>query len=78
MTMNNIKNFYVENTNANEHKRFSSLKKAIEYAVEKNKEEKSYYPFLLIHIGWYNLEYCTNEDTFETLYEKCKNIINNL
>lgn len=69
MTVSSIKNFYVENTITEEEKSFNSLKKAVEYCIKQKNTN------LLIHIGGYNLEYYEQGDTYETLYNKCKEIL---
>lgn len=46
--------------------RFSSLKKAVEYAVEQKSTAN------LIHNGWHNFDRYQYGDTVETLLARCK------
>ena len=67
-----IKRYYVQDALTDKTKGFQSLKKAVEYCIsEKNTS-------LLIHIGGYNLDYYKKGDTYTTLYNRCKDFINEL
>ena len=70
MKISDIKNFYVEDI-YNNHKeiRVSSLKKACEIAIERAETTT------LIHIGSFNLDRYHIGDTYETLYQRCADII---
>lgn len=63
---------YVQNIYTDKEYKFNSLKKAVEYAISVKDETN------LIHIGYYNLDYYKNGDTFDTLYKRCKEIIKNI
>ena len=61
-----IKTYYVEHTISSEYVTFKSLKKAVEYSIQKKNE------MLIIHVGGWNLDGYNRGDTFETLYNRCK------
>ena len=64
--------FYVQNTITDEEIKFSSLKKAVEHCVALKDMNT------LIHIGGYNLDYYIAGDTFDTLYARCKEILDTI
>lgn len=67
-----IKRYYVQNALTDKTNGFSSLKKAVEYCITERNTA------LLIHIGGYNLDYYKIGDTYITLYNRCKDFINEL
>lgn len=72
-----INNYYVENTYNDNINRFDTLKKAIEYGL-KHKNDFYFSDVLLITIGGYNLTFISKSDTYESLYNRCKEIINTI
>lgn len=67
-----IKRYYVEHYYTDEEKGFKTLTAAVKYVLEKKDTN------LLIHIGGYNLDYYHNGDTFESLYNRCVAIVEQL
>lgn len=63
------KGYSVENIFTDEVKPFRSLKKAVEYAVGQRDSTN------LVTCGGVNLDYYMSGDTVETLYSRCKNVI---
>lgn len=61
--------YSVENIFTDEVKPFRNLKKAVEYAIEQKDSSN------LITCGNINLEYYMYGDTYDTLYARCKAII---
>lgn len=63
---------WVQNVYTDEEHKFNSLKKAVEYAITLKDDTN------LLHIGYFNLDYYRKGDTFNTLYNRCKEIIKNI
>ena len=72
-----IRNYYIEHTIKDGYIRFTSLKKAVEYGIQ-HKDNEVFSDMLLITIGGYNLTKVHKSDTFESLYNRCKEAINTI
>lgn len=67
------KYFGVEHVFTNKVKRFTSLKKAIEFVLDSD-EPRYYLPF----VNNINLDYYQYGDTFETYYNRCYDIVKSI
>lgn len=72
MKISYIKRFYVQHCFTDCQVGFSSLTAAVRYAVSQKDTN------LLVHIGFFNLDYYRNGDTFDTLYQRCVEIVKNI